>query len=172
MSDQSIPLDNLSNDTEDYMVCNYVDRSVLGFSDSLVFNKSVKFLVSTTATLNFIKKSSLRDNVVYESTARIAVVDVLGCQLYTQGLVKIVVYIGSQSYIIEFHVLAEGFSIPEAGILGSPFLTKHQVVLNFAKKKMILLKPNKVPVLEPDYVFPVIEGLNMPIKAYCFFKAI
>lgn len=171
MTGQPNPVYNFNDDSKDYLVCNYVDKGILGFSDSLVRNTGVTFLVSTTATLNFIKKSALRDDVVFDSTNTFCVVDILGCELHTQGSVKIIVKFGSQSYLIKFHVLGEGFTIPESGILGSPFLTKHQVVLNIAKKKMILLKPNKLPVSDPICTIPICQ-LDTPIRTYCSFKPI
>ncbi|VVC40976.1 Aspartic peptidase domain [Cinara cedri] len=165
-------ISELSDDSEDYMVCNYVDRGVFGFSDSMIFGKDVKLLVSTGATINFIKKSALRDNVVFKNKATFTVVDVFGFELRTQGLVEISVKIGSQHYPIEFHVLGEGFSIPEAGILGSPFLSKFQVVMNIAQHKMIVLKPSKVPASKNDFSMLTIGQRNTPLKTYCCFKTI
>lgn len=166
------PAHGFNDDSKDYSICNYVDKGVLGFSDALVRDAGVTFLVSMAAPLNFIKKTALRDDVVFDSTDTISVVDILGSQLRTLGSVKIIVNFGSQSYLIKFHVLGEGFSIPESGILGSPFLTKHQVVLNIAKKKMILLKPNKLPVsAEPDFTIPICQP-DTPVRTYCSFKPI
>lgn len=93
----------------------------------------VKLLVDTGADLNLIKLDALHDDVQVSDTKIFMLQGINDQAVKTMGFTMLTVINGNQSSESEFHVVPTNFPIIGDGILGKPFLTENQIVIDVGK---------------------------------------
>ena len=110
-------------------------------------SSTAKLLIDSGSDLNLIKITSLLDDVlVYDHT--IYHLKGISEQLVpTIGLTTLDIKIGKTTIPTEFQVVHSTFPIPHDGILGKPFITGNQTIINYKTNELII--PSKEDIIIP-----------------------
>jgi len=96
-------------------------------------NEIVKLLVDTGADLNLIKLGALHDDVQVSDTKIFMLQGINDRTVKTMRFTKLTIISGNQTSESEFHVVPTNFPILGDGILGKPFLTDNQIIIEVGK---------------------------------------
>lgn len=99
---------------------------------------TIKLLVDTGADVNFIKVSSLRDEIIVHEPKEQNLTGITGHTLSSLGTTSLTLKIGEEERVTEFYVAPSSFPVPHDGILGKPFLIGLQTIVNYCTKQLIL----------------------------------
>ena len=82
--------------------------------------------------MSLIKKNKINKNVPIDQGCVVSISGVTSGECATLGSVKVEI----NGFLCEAHVVPEGFPIDTDGLLGWDMLTKHQVKINAANKRL------------------------------------
>jgi len=99
---------------------------------------TIKLLVDSGADINFIKVSSLRDEILVNEPTEQNLTGITGHTLQSLGTTKLTLCLGQNERTTEFHVAPSSLPVPYDGILGKPFIIGLGTSLNYKTKQLIL----------------------------------
>jgi len=88
--------------------------------------------------VNFIKVSSLKDEIVVREQTEQNLSGITGHTLHSLGTTDLTLCLGEDEHTTEFHVATSSFPVPYDGILGKPFIIGLETILNYKTKQLIL----------------------------------
>lgn len=104
-------------------------------------------LVDSGADVNFIKLSSLKDEIMIKEQTEQNLSGITGHTLQSLGTTDLTLRLGREERTTEFHVAPSSFPVPYDGILGKPFIIGLETILNYKTKQLILTDNQRQPNL-------------------------
>lgn len=116
-------------------------------------NQNIQLLVDSGSDLNFIKLSSLRDEIMVSEPTKHTLTGITGHVLQSLGTVELTLTIKQEKRKTLFQVVHPSFPVPHDGILGKPFIIGMKTVINYQSSELFLadsLESPKTPTNSED----------------------
>lgn len=104
-------------------------------------------MVDSGADVNFIKVSSLKDEILVDEPTEQNLSGITGHTLHSLGTTNLTLCLGPDERTTEFHVAPSSFPVPYDGILGKPFIIGLETILNYKTKQLVLTDNQNQPNL-------------------------
>ncbi|KAL4088776.1 hypothetical protein QTP88_023860 [Uroleucon formosanum] len=114
---------------------------------SSTITPTIMLLVDSGADVNFIKLSSLKDEIMIKEQTEQNLSGITGHTLQSLGTAELTLRLGREERTTEFHVAPSSFPVPYDGILGKPFIIGLETILNYKTKQLILTDNQSQPNL-------------------------
>lgn len=101
-------------------------------------NQNIQLLVDSGSDLNFIKLSSLKDDVMVHEPTEHILTGITGHVLQSLGTVELTLTIKQEKRKALFQVVHSSFPVPHEGILGKPFIIGMKTVIDYQRKELML----------------------------------
>lgn len=101
-------------------------------------NQNIQLLVDSGSDLNFIKLSSLKDEVMVNKPTEHILTGITGHVLQSLGTVELTLIIKQEKRKALFQVVDSSFPVPHDGILGKPFIIGMKTVIDYQRRELIL----------------------------------
>lgn len=129
-------------------------------------NPDVKFLVDSGSDLNLIKISTLRDEVIVYEEIIYHLKGISEQLVKTMGYTTIGIQVGNRTIPTEFQVIHPAFPIPHDGILGKPFITGNQTIINYQTNELTLPTDDEIiSALDTHTIIPARTEILVAIPA-------
>lgn len=102
----------------------------------------MRLLIDTGAGLNIIKIDSLNDDVIVDTNKKHQLQGITNESINTIGSTTLDILIENNNFRTEFFVVSAEFPITGDGILGEPFLTGNQAVIDIGKRELFVSERN------------------------------
>lgn len=102
------------------------------------------FLIDTGSQISLCKKQFIPSNISIEAANATPLIGIFPGELSSLGTCSITIYVNNREFVHDFHVLDNGIMLlKQNAILGSDFLLKHELRLDFNKDQLTLSKAKK-----------------------------
>lgn len=108
--------------------------------------------MDTGSDVNMIKLSELQKDVRVDESTVYELTGINSRPVFTIGTVVLTIQLGSKDITATFQVMNDDFPIPEAGILGAPFLRENGVSINFRTSTLSIEVPSHQEPPEPQKI--------------------
>jgi len=120
---------------------------------------NASFLLDTGSDLNMIKLSQLLDEVLVDETQIYQLKGINEYLVYTIGLVTLDILFGEQRIPTQFQVVRDDFPVPNAGIIGKPFLVNNSLTIDYQTSKVFQSNPEIIQLAaRTETLVPIITN--------------
>lgn len=134
MKQQKIEQDNQNPELQEQNL--HYDHLLCKCSQTIT--PTIQLLVDSGADVNFIKVSSLKDEIMIREQTEQNLSGITGHTLHSFGTTDLTLCLGRDERTTEFHVASSSLPVPYDGILGKPFIIGLETILNYRTKQLIL----------------------------------
>jgi hypothetical protein len=118
-------------------------------------------LVDSGADVNFIKVSSLKDEILVNEPTEQNLSGITEYTLHSLGTTNLTLCLGQEERTTEFHVAPSSFPVPYDGILGKPFIIGLETILNYKTKRLILTdNQNQLNLANPSELLQELDSVG------------
>jgi len=100
--------------------------------------QNIQLLLDSGSDLNFIKLSSLKDDVMVHEPTEHILTGITGHVLQSLGTVELTLIIKQEKRKALFQVVHSSFPVPHEGILEKPFIIRMKTVIDYQHKELML----------------------------------